>query len=441
MTKQVASILLLGGGGREHALAWKFAQSPDVAIIHALPGNDGMGALAKVRCVEGDPADAAFVLETAQALKPDLVMVGPEKPLAAGVVDTLEKAGFLVLGPTRAGAQLESSKIFAKQFMTEFGIPTADYKVCTSYAGALEALKDWPVENRGIVIKADGLAAGKGVVVTGDRTAAEKTLHDFMINPACTVKTEHILLEEKLAGREVSAFALCDGSTFQLLGFVCDYKRVRDNDEGPNTGGMGGYAPQGWPSPKARRFVNEKIFAPVLAGMQGRGTPFRGILFAGLMVDGDDVKVIEFNTRFGDPETQILLPLVENDVVPLFAEAAAGALQPEKITLKEQAAVHVVMASEGYPETFGAGMVLGQKIEMPEQLLQGSVNDNGLLFVMGAKKRDGAWTNEGGRVLGITALGRTIEEARAIAYSAIDAIRFKGAHWRRDIGRQGRNDG
>ncbi|TAL28311.1 MAG: phosphoribosylamine--glycine ligase [Alphaproteobacteria bacterium] len=435
MTGKTTSVLLLGGGGREHALAWKMAQSPDVARIFALPGNDGMAALAKVTLVPGDPADAAFMLAKAQELKPDLVMVGPEKPLAAGVVDVLEKAGFVVLGPVKAAAQLESSKIFAKEFMSEFGVPTAPYRVCNSYDEALDILKLWPVESKGVVIKADGLAAGKGVVVTHDRAEAEKTLHDFMINPECQVKSERILLEEKLTGREVSAFALCDGNTFLPLGFVCDYKRVRDNDQGPNTGGMGGYAPQGWPSAKARRFVAEKIFAPVIKGMQDRGTPYRGILFAGLMVEGDDVKVIEFNTRFGDPETQILMPLIDSDIVPLFAQAAAGELGQGKIALKEQAAVHVVMASEGYPETFGTGMTLGQKIDLPENMLNHNVNDNGLLFVMGAKKKDGRWTNEGGRVLGVTALAGTMEEARDIAYRTISAIRFKGAHWRKDIGK------
>ena len=435
MTDKPASVLLLGGGGREHALAWKFAQSPDVERIYALPGNDGMAALDKVTCLPGDPADAAFVLEKARELKPGLIMVGPEKPLAAGVVDVLEKAGFTVLGPIQAAAQLESSKIFAKEFMTEFGVPTAPFRVCKTLAEALDTVKLWPVETRGIVIKADGLAAGKGVVVTHDRHEAEKTLHDFMVNPECQVKSEHILLEEKLTGQEVSAFALCDGNTFQVLGYVCDYKRVGDGDKGPNTGGMGGYAPQGWPSAKARRFVNEKVFGPVIKGMQDRGTPYRGILFAGLMVEGDNVNVIEFNTRFGDPETQILMPLIDGDIAPLFVRAASGMLQAEKVTLKESAAVHVVMASEGYPETFGTGMTLGQRIELPENMLSQNVNDNGLLFVMGAKKRDGNWTNEGGRVLGVTALADTMEAARDIAYRTIANIRFKGAHWRKDIGK------
>jgi phosphoribosylamine--glycine ligase len=435
MTQTVTSVLLLGGGGREHALAWKMSQSPGVTHIHAIPGNDGMAVLDKVTCIPGNPADAAFVVAKAQELKPGLVMVGPEKPLAAGVVDALEKAGFLVLGPSKAAAQLESSKIFAKEFMTEFGIPTAPYKICDSASDALAALAGWDVAGRGVVLKADGLSAGKGVVVTHDRAQAEKTVDDFMLNAACQVKSDRLLLEQKITGREASAFALCDGDTFISLGFACDYKRVRDNDEGPNTGGMGGYAPQGWPSAKARNFVAEGIFRKVLAGMQSRGTPFRGILFAGLMIEGDDVQVIEFNTRFGDPETQILLPLIENDIVPLFAAAAAGQLKSEKVSLREGASVHVVMASEGYPETFGTGMTLGQKIDLPEKLLDSGTNDNKMLFVSGAKKGGAGWTNEGGRVLGVTALGATMEEARKRAYEAIGHIKFNGAHWRKDIGK------
>lgn len=433
MTSSAKTVLLLGGGGREHALAWKLAQSPLVEKIYAMPGNDGMAALAKVSCVAGKPDDVAAVLGFARDKAVTLVVIGPEKPLEAGVSDALVKSGIAVMGPSQAGAKLENSKIFAKEFMTAQGIRTAQSRVCDSFDDASAALKAWPVEDKGIVIKADGLAAGKGVVVTHDRAEAEKTLYDFMLNPACTVKTSRALFEEKLVGKEVSAFALCDGETFVELGYVCDYKRVRDHDQGPNTGGMGGYAPQGWPSPAARSFVTENVFRRVVDGMKKRGTPFRGILFAGLMVDGDTVNVIEFNTRFGDPETQILMPLLENDIAPLFVKAATGTLGAEKTTLRKDAAVHIVMASEGYPETFAGGMRLGQKIDLPENLLQS--NDNSLLFVMGARKKDGAWTNEGGRVLGVTALGKSMEEARESAYRTIKGISFNGAHWRNDIGK------
>lgn len=435
MTDTPEKILLLGSGGREHALAWKLSQSPAVKEILALPGNDGMALLPKVECIAGNPAVSAAVVAAATEHGVNLVVIGPETPLAAGVTDALEQNGFAVMGPAKAAAQLESSKIFAKEFMRDCNIPTAPFTVCDSHEDAIAALKDWPVEDKGIVIKADGLAAGKGVVVTNDRAEAKQTLFDFMVNPACTVKTDRVLLEEKLSGKEVSAFALCDGESFITLGYACDYKRVRDNNEGPNTGGMGCYSPREWPSEKTRAFVEEGIFRPVIEGMKKRGTPFKGILFAGLMVKGDDVNVIEFNTRFGDPETQVLMPLIEDDMAPLFLQASQGALPKDtKVKLRDSMAVHVVMASEGYPETFGGDMRLGEVIDLPEKLLKGS-NDNGLLFVMGARKKNGAWTNEGGRVLGVTGMGASLEEARERAYSAIESIRFNGAHWRKDIGR------
>lgn len=436
MTAPVKTILLLGAGGREHALAWKMAQSAGVEKIYALPGNDGMAALAKVTCLAGDAASPVFVVTKAQELGVDLVVIGPEKPLAAGVADALSLKGIAVMGPTRQAAQLESSKIFAKQFMSRAKIPTAEFLVCDDHDAAVRALTTWDIEGEGVVIKADGLSAGKGVVVTHDRKEALQTLYDFMINPTCTVKSDRILLEKKISGKEVSAFALCDGSNFKTLGYVCDYKRVFDGDAGPNTGGMGGYAPEGWPGVEARAFIEKNIFKPVLDGMAARGAPFCGVLFAGLMIEGDDINVIEFNTRFGDPETQILMPLLESDIVALFAHAAAGTLaEAPPAQLRQAAAVHVVMASEGYPETFAGNMVLGQAIQLPEELLQRGVNDNALLFVMGAAKGAGQWTNQGGRVLGVTALGATMEEARKRAYQTIEGIKFNGAHWRRDIGK------
>lgn len=425
-------ILLLGGGGREHALAWKIAQSPTVASVLVIPGNDGMVMINKVTCQSGDPANVDDMMRVVRDMQPDLVVIGPEKPLAAGLADKLATEGFAVFGPTQAAAQLESSKVFSKQFMIDFAIPTAAFHVCASPQEALDTMATWDIDGKGIVVKADGLAAGKGVVVTHDRAIAEKTVADFMTDPACSVKSDRLLLEEKMVGKEVSAFALCDGEKFITLGYICDYKRVRDNDQGPNTGGMGGYAPTDWPSATARKFVDEHVFAAVLAGMKKRGTPFTGVLFAGLMVLGDDIKVIEFNTRFGDPETQILLPMLETDIVPLMAAAARGALTgAEKIAHKNAQAVHVVMASEGYPETSGAGMRFGQTIDVPESF----TNDNSFLFIMGAAKKEGGWVNTGGRVLGVTAFGATIEEARKRAYDTVDTIHFDGAHWRKDIGR------
>lgn len=422
------TVLLLGAGGREHALAWKMAREPMVARIVVVPGSDGIASLDKVTCIAGRDA-----LSVAREIRADLVVVGPEKPLSEGIVDRLESEGFAVFGPSQRAAQLESSKIFAKEFMVEAGIKTAGFVVCDDYPAAEAALKVWDVAGQGVVIKADGLAAGKGVVVTHDRALAEKTLYDFMVNPDCAVKTKRLLLEKKLAGREVSAFALCDGRDFLTVGYACDYKRVGDGDAGPNTGGMGGYSPRGWPSDAARATVERDIFRRVVDGMKRRGTPFKGVLFAGLMIDGDDVNVIEFNTRFGDPETQILLPLIENDIVPLFDAAARGCLAGHgPLVFKKDASVHVVMVSGGYPETLGTGLRLGEKISFPEKML--SSNDNAFLFMAGTRCKDGVWTNEGGRVLGITALAGDIEGARKCAYEAIGHIHFNGAHWRKDIG-------
>jgi phosphoribosylamine--glycine ligase len=433
-------ILLLGSGGREHAMAWKMAQSQSVEKIYVLSGSDGIATVAKAQMIAGNAADVEFVLQTARNLKPDLIVIGPETPLAVGVVDALESAGFFVMGPRQAAALLESSKIFAKEFMTAFKIPTAPFKVCQTHADAVTALQQWDIEHKGIVLKADGLSAGKGVVVTHDRAEALKTVHDFMVDSACSVKTEHLLLEEKITGKEVSAFALCDGETFVPLGYACDYKRIRDNDEGANTGGMGGYSPHDFPSNSAKEFINDRVFKATVDGMKQRGTPFKGILFAGLMIEDDTVQVIEFNTRFGDPETQILLPLLESDLVELFLAAAQGKLADAKTPqFSNKTAVHVVMVSEGYPKTFGTGMRLGEEITFPDTLLTG---ENPRLFFAGVKKQDGKWLNNGGRVLGVTALGDSLEAARTLAYQAASTIHFKGAHWRKDIGadKSGRKD-
>jgi len=431
----MARILLLGSGGREHALAWKLAQSPDVSEIIALPGSDGIAAVDKTRCVGGQAAHAATVLAVATTEKPDLVIIGPESPMAAGVSDALSEAGFPVAAPSQAAAQLESSKIFSKNFMARHKIPTAAFTTCPDYDAALRVIAAWPIEKKGIVLKADGLAAGKGVVVTHDRAEAEKTLYDFMQNPACTVKTDQILIEELMMGKEVSAFAICDGKTFLPLGYACDYKRVGDHNEGPNTGGMGGYAPQGWPTAAMKDYINLHIFKPVVDGMAAEGVPFKGILFAGLMVQGEDIHVVEFNVRFGDPETQILLPLLEDDIYPLFKAAAEGNLaHMHPPTQKNGTAVHVVMTSEGYPETMGTGLRLGETVEIPEEMLAQKANDNSMLFIAGAGKQDGVWKNTGGRVLGVTAIGTSLEDARNKVYDSLGKIHFNGAHWRTDIG-------
>lgn len=435
-------ILLIGSGGREHAFSWKMSQSPLVQKIYGLPGNAGMAFNDKVELVPGKVTDIDFIVKTAKDLAIDLVVVGPEQPLSLGLVDALEKEGVVTFGPTKEAAQLESSKVYSKRFMNEYGIPTAKASEYHSYKEAMASLDSWDLE-KGIAIKADELAAGKGVVVTCDREEAEKVLFDFMENPECSVKTKSILIEEKLTGKEVSAFAICDGEDYISVGYACDYKRVGDGDIGPNTGGMGGYSPKNWPSEECKKQVDEKVFEVVLRGMKERGAPFKGILFAGLFVEGDTPKIIEFNVRFGDPETQILMPLIEGDLVPTFLAAAKGEIKKlgtEKITMKKETAVHVVMASEGYPSTDGTPMTLGEKISYTKGLIpgEGTAPDNqeNFLFLAGVKtNEEGDLINSGGRVLGLTALGEELDIARNLAYKNLKDISFKGAHWRKDIGR------
>ncbi|TDJ07228.1 MAG: phosphoribosylamine--glycine ligase [Deltaproteobacteria bacterium] len=430
-------ILLLGSGGREHAMAWKMSQSPLVETLYVLPGNDGMTSLDKVSKLSGSVTDVPLIVETSIDLGIDLVVVGPENPLSEGVANALEEKGINVFGPSRQAAQLESSKVFSKNFMVEYDIPTARALIFDNFADAKAAMERWDV-TQGIVIKADELAAGKGVVVTKDRAEAEKTLFDFMENPDCTVNTKKVLLEEMLMGKEVSAFAICDGEDFISLGYACDYKRVGNGDTGPNTGGMGGYSPKNWPSNTIKSFVDEKVFKTVLRGMKEMGMPFKGILFAGLMVDGEVAKVIEFNVRLGDPEAQILLPLVEGDLVPTLLSAAQGKLSElgsKVIKLKPETSVHIVMASGGYPSTDGTKMDLGNEITYPQDLLPGVEDKNNFIFLAGAKKSaDGPLVNSGGRVLGVTALGPELEGARKLAYQTLKDVSFKGAHWRTDIG-------
>ncbi len=426
-------VLLLGNGGREHALAWKMASSPLVDEIIALPGSDAIAQVAKTSCVKGD------TLSVAKEYKIDLVVVGPEQPLSEGITNLLEANGFTVFAPTQEAAMLESSKVFAKKFMQSQSIPTADFVVCNDYNQAKDALSNWAVENDGVVIKADELAGGKGVVVTHDREKAEQTIYDFMQNPDCSVRTKSLLLEKKLTGREVSAFAICDGHDYKMLGYACDYKRVGNNDEGENTGGMGGYSPKDWPSDAIKKQIEQGIVQKTLDGMREAGTPFKGILFVGLMIDEqNNFNVIEYNVRLGDPETQILLPLIKGDLVPVLDMAAKGKLVDIKseIELKNETSVHVVMTSGGYPSIDSTPMVLGQQISFANDTLVNNENNNDrLLFIAGATYSDNIWKNTGGRVLGITALGDNIEDARDKAYQEIKKISFEKAHWRTDIGR------
>jgi len=369
-------------------------------------------------------ASTEIIVRTCQQKKPSLVMVGPEQPIVNGIADILRDHGFAVCAPGAQAAQLEGSKIFSKEFMAEFDIPTAKSISCGSYEEAQRALARWDF-NDGIVIKSDALAGGKGVVLCDTQEQAQKVIHQFMVDPNIKVKTERILFEERLHGKEVSAFALLDASGFVELGYACDYKRAFDGDKGPNTGGMGTYTPQDWPKKHHREQI-QSIFSKVHHGMSKRNHPYIGVLFAGLMIDEHDVNVIEFNIRFGDPETQVLMPTIERDLFPLLFSAAQGTLSEQQAAVQEKYAVHVVLASQGYPSIGEHPVSTGLPITIP------STDD--LFFYAGVQEEQDTLYTSGGRVMGCTGVGASIAEARAKAYSGVRKISFDGMHYRSDIG-------
>ncbi len=421
------NIAVIGSGGREHALAARLFKEAGVSKVTVLPGNPGMtdDGINTLSCNIKDKND---LLDKMNSLSPELIVFGPEQPLVDGMGEFLEAKGFNVLGATAAAAQLEGSKIFSKDFMFRNDIPTAAFETFNSYEEALEALKDWKVEEEGIVIKADELAAGKGVVVTWKREEAEKTLHDFFINPDCPVNTKRVLFEQVLKGVELSAFALMDGNTFITLGYACDYKRLLDGDNGPNTGGMGCFTPKTWPTELTKTQIDERVFRPVVEGMKKEGHPFKGILFAGLMIDEGNVNVIEFNIRFGDPEAQTLLPVLKGDLCTAFDLAAKGELEgyENSLSISNEASVHIVAASGGYPAMDGKPMNLENPISIER-------NDDAKVFFAGVKNKDGRLVNSGGRVLGVTCTAETIEKAREAAYRQLTKINFDGMVYRTDI--------
>lgn len=426
------NVLVLGSGGREHALGLKITESPSAKLVFAMPGNVGMKLSGQIEVLDGDISDHESVLNKVKENNIDLVIVGPEGPLASGISDFLNDFEVSVFGPGQAAAMLESSKIFSKKFMREHSIPTADFRFYENYDEAIRGIDSWDF-SEGIVIKADSLAAGKGVVLTNDPSEAKRVVYDFMENPNCSVKTDSILFEKTLKGKEVSAFAICDGKTFIELGHVCDYKRARYGDQGPNTGGMGCYTPNNWPSGFLKEKIKKDVFQKVIDGMNKDGNPFVGILFAGLMVDGDDFNVIEFNVRLGDPETQTLMPLLDGDLLKAFKLAADGqlaSLGPEDLKLYDKKSVHVVLASGGYPSIDKTPMSLGNVIDF--DLTQ--FNEKKKLYFSGVKQSEsGALINSGGRVLGVTAVADNIEDARIEAYKLIKNITLKKSHFRSDI--------
>jgi phosphoribosylamine--glycine ligase len=417
------NILLIGGGGREHALAWKIAQSRHCDRLYAAPGNPGIARHAE--SVKLDIADHAAVAAFCRDRQIGLVVVGPEAPLVAGLVDSLTRAGIRAFGPTAAAARLEGSKGFTKDLCAEFGIPTAAYRRFDNGAKA----KAW-VARQGapIVVKADGLAAGKGVTVAASIGEAVNAI-DECFTGAFGGAGGEVVVEEFLQGEEASLFALCDGRTALLLGTARDHKRAGDGDTGPNTGGMGAVSPAANLDAATTARVMNDIVVPTLAAMHHRGHPFVGILYAGLMLTRDGPKLIEYNVRFGDPECQVLMPRLKSDLVELMLAALDGELAGAHADWREEAAVCVVMAAKGYPGRFETGSPIGGLADAQET--------GALVFQAGTAELGGRIVAAGGRVLGVTALGRTAKAARAAAYAAVDRIDWPQGFCRRDIGGAG----
>jgi phosphoribosylamine--glycine ligase len=404
-------VLVVGGGGREHAIGRALRRDPAVTGLHVAPGNAGTALIASNHPVS--PADPQSVLALARELRPDLVVVGPEVPLVAGVSDTLRDSGFAVFGPSAAAARIEGSKAFAKDVMAAAGVPTANCVPVTDPAGVDAALD---ATGSPYVVKDDGLAAGKGVLVTPDRQAAASHARTVL------AAGHPVLCERYLAGPEVSLFALCDGALALPLLPAQDFKRVGDGDAGPNTGGMGAYAPLPWAPADLDRTVQQRILQPVLAELARRGAPFRGLLYAGLALTADGPEVIEFNCRFGDPETQVVLELLDTPLAGLLAACAAEDLTAaEPLRWKPGSAVTVVMAAENYPGTPVTGdVIIG-------------ADADGILHAGTARDGSGALVSAGGRVLSCTASGPDLAAARDAAYRLVSGVRMRGAHYRTDI--------
>jgi phosphoribosylamine---glycine ligase len=420
------NVLVVGGGGREHALAWKLRSEAGVRAVLCAPGNPGAAAIARnVNVAANDLGGLAALAEREHI---DLTIVGPELPLDAGIVDLFRSRGLRIFGPSRAAAQLECSKVFAKTFMARHGIPTARYRVCTAAADA-HALVASGELGYPVVVKADGLAAGKGVVVAPHRAAADLAIRAAMEDKEFGAAGARIVLEECLDGPEVSFFAICDGSRASALMSAQDHKRIFDGDEGPNTGGMGAFAPSPLLDAAMQSRVMGEIVNPVLAGLAGEGQPYHGFLYAGLMLTCDGPKVIEFNVRFGDPEAQVVIPMIADDLAPRLAAAADGALDPRPIAFRTEPHVGVVLASRGYPSAGETGL--------PIHGLERAADERDVLvFHAGTGMRGDDVVTAGGRVLTVVGRGPTYADAIARAYAGVSKISFDGMQYRRDIGQK-----
>jgi phosphoribosylamine--glycine ligase len=419
-------ILVIGGGGREHVLTWALASGGDGVSVVCAPGNPGIAALAKCRPV--DLTQPSELLEIAEQEQVDLTVVGPEVPLSAGVADAFAAAGRPIVGPTRAAAALEWSKVFAKHFMARHNVPTAKFADCATASDALAAIAlgdlGFP-----LVIKADGLAAGKGVVIAADRAEAEAAVRDAMVDRKFGSAGDRVVLEEFLFGQEASYFVLADGESYVRMSSAQDHKRIHDDDRGPNTGGMGAFAPSPLLTPDLEQRVLDEIVEPVLDGMRREGHPFRGFLYVGLMITATGPRVVEFNVRFGDPEAQVILPMLAENLPQLLMAAATGTLSSRAAQMRDERLVGVVIASAGYPESSDSGRVI-------RGLSDAASVPGALVFHAGTAARDGHVVTAGGRVLTVVGRGPSYQDAIAVAYRAVAKIQFEGMQFRTDIGKK-----
>jgi len=415
-------VLVIGGGGREHALVWKIAQSPKVTKIFAAPGNAGMAQLAE--CIPVQAEDIAGLLAFAKANAIDLAIVGPEGPLSMGIVDEFTKAGIRAFGPSRMAAEIEASKQFSKDLMKKYHIPTAAYGVFTDKASAESYVCD---KGAPIVVKADGLAAGKGVVVAETIEEALKAIDLIMSQKAFGAAGDRVVIEECLKGEEASFMAFSDGKTVVPMASSQDHKRVFDADKGPNTGGMGAYSPAPVVTKELEQKVMETIMVPTVRAMEKEGRFFQGVLYAGLMIHNGEAKVLEFNARFGDPETQPIMARLDTDLIEIIEAILDKRLDKLAIKWKQESAVCIVMASGGYPGQYEKGKeIIG--------LEKAAAHTGVMVFHSGTALRNGKTVTDGGRVLGVTGLGPVVAAAIDTAYAGAREISFEGAHYRRDIG-------
>ena len=416
-------VLVIGGGGREHAICWKLSKSPKVDELYCAPGNAGIAEVAK--CVDIGVMDFEKMADFAKKEAFDLIVVGPDDPLAGGIVDVLEEKGLRVFGPRKNAAILEGSKAFSKDLMKKYGIPTAAYETFDTPEAALKYLETAPVP---IVLKADGLALGKGVLICNTREEAKEGVKTLMMDKQFGHAGDRIVVEQFMTGREVSVLSFVDGKTIKIMTSAQDHKRAKDGDQGLNTGGMGTFSPSPFYTPEVDEFCKKHIYQATVDAMKAEGREFKGIIFFGLMLTADGPKVLEYNARFGDPETQVVLPRMKNDIVDVFEACVDGTLDQIDLQFEDNAAVCVVLASDGYPEHYEKG----KKITGLENFKD---KDGYYVFHAGSKfDAEGNILTNGGRVLGVTATGKDLKEARANAYKATEWVNFENKYMRHDIG-------